>query len=115
MPRKNPLGKIKDTTLGTLRDPKGTAEKAVGQARGTVALGRMVADQVTRSASGAVISRLPGRKPAPPRTKAPEKAPEKAPAEAAPPRPSAAQPAAKQAPAKQAPAKKAAATPATGS
>ncbi len=33
MAHKNPLGKIKDTALETLRDPRGTAEKAVGQAK----------------------------------------------------------------------------------
>jgi hypothetical protein len=52
---KHPVDLIKDAALGTIKDPLGTAGKAVGQAvgtaRGTVAVGRMVV--------GAVGSRLP--------------------------------------------------------
>ncbi|HEX2551242.1 MAG TPA: hypothetical protein VHK64_06575, partial [Nocardioidaceae bacterium] len=50
MARKNPLGKIKDAAFDTLRHPVGTAEKAVGQAGRTAAVGRMVAGQVARTA-----------------------------------------------------------------
>lgn len=59
---KSPLHKLQDTVVGTVKaaiaDPVGTAGKAVGQARGTVALGRSVAGQVGKSAVGAVTSRL---------------------------------------------------------
>lgn len=75
MPRKNPLGRIKDTALETLKHPRGAAEKAVGQARGTVAIGRMVADQVTSKATGVVISRLPGRQATHPTTEASQPTP----------------------------------------
>ena len=50
MARKNPLGKIKDAAFDTLKHPVGTAEKAVGQAGRTAAVGRMVAGQVARTA-----------------------------------------------------------------
>lgn len=83
MAHKLPLGKIKDTALGTIRDPRSTVDRAVDQARGTVALGRTVAGRFTRTASDAVIARIPGRKredgptsapePTPPQAEAPEK------------------------------------------
>ena len=45
MPRKTPIGKIKDAALGTIKDPVGAAGKAagraVGQARDSVALGTL--------------------------------------------------------------------------
>lgn len=47
---KNPIGKIVGTAVGALTDPLGTAGKVVEQAKGTAALGRMVAEQVGRSA-----------------------------------------------------------------
>jgi hypothetical protein len=53
--RTNPLGKIKDVALGTLMHPVGTAGKAVEQAKGTAAIGRMVAGQVTRAATSAAV------------------------------------------------------------
>jgi hypothetical protein len=46
----NPLGTIMDLALGALKHPRGTAEKAVDQARGTAALGRMAAGQLGRTA-----------------------------------------------------------------
>ena len=88
MARKNPLGKIKDAALDTLKHPVGSAEKAAGkaaeQAKGAAAIGRMVAGQVARTAAGrasegieAVVSRTgrgrassapvsPGLRPVPP-------------------------------------------------
>jgi len=62
VPRKNPLGKIKDvadvavstvteTVIGTVKDPVGTGQKVVGQA-----VGQAVA------VAGAVTERIPGRK-----------------------------------------------------
>ncbi|MCW2767511.1 MAG: hypothetical protein JWO11_3470 [Nocardioides sp.] len=69
MARTNPLGKLKDTALETLKHPVETAEKAVEQARGTVGVGKMVASHVTKSAGtrvarvvGAVASLRPGAK-----------------------------------------------------
>ena len=53
MARTNPLGLIKDVALGTLLHPVGTAGKAVEQAKGTAAIGRLVAGQVARTAASA--------------------------------------------------------------
>jgi nucleoid-associated protein YgaU len=51
--RRNALGKLKDTAIETLRGPVATAErvvaKAVVQARESVVVGRLVAQQVTKS------------------------------------------------------------------
>jgi hypothetical protein len=58
--RTNPLGKIKDVALGTLRHPVGTAGKAVEQAKGTAAIGRMVAGQVTRAAASVAVGTVGG-------------------------------------------------------
>ena len=70
MARKNPLGTIKDAAIGTILQPKATAEKAVGSvvegAKGGVGLGRAVAGQVASKASDTVTSLLPGRKATPP-------------------------------------------------
>ena len=57
-----PLNKIVDTALGAVKDPKGTAEKAVGQAKDTAALGRMVAEGVAGQVAHQVTSRTRGRK-----------------------------------------------------
>ena len=55
MASKSPLQKLQDAVLGTVKgavsDPVGTAGKAVQQAKGTIALGRMVAGQVTHKAA----------------------------------------------------------------
>lgn len=85
---KNPLGKIKDLTVDTLKSPRDMAGKAVGQARGAASVGRHLAGQATKSATsltaGAVSKLVSGRKltvaPAP---AAPDHAPS-APAAAAP-------------------------------
>jgi hypothetical protein len=73
--RKNPLTKLTTAAIETLKHPAEAAEKAVGQAKGTVGLGRAVAEQVTRTAgsrvakaAGAVTSLVPGGKPKRPAT-----------------------------------------------
>jgi hypothetical protein len=52
---KSPLHKLQNAVVGTVKgvvkDPVGTAGKAVQQAKGTFALGKMVAGQVTRAAA----------------------------------------------------------------
>jgi hypothetical protein len=70
VPRKNPLAKLTTAAIDTLKHPVSSAEKAVGQAKGTVGLGKVVAEQVTRTAgsrfakaAGAVTSLVPGGKP----------------------------------------------------
>jgi hypothetical protein len=108
-PRKNPLDKLVSAATGALKDPVGTAGKAVEQAKETAAVGRMVAGQVGRAAfskateaAGAVTSRVPGRTSSDaPRAAAP---PVEKPAREE--QPSAPEPAAKKAPAKKTPAKK---------
>lgn len=63
---KNPLGKIKDLTVDTLKSPRDMAGKAVGQARGAASVGRHLAGQATKSATsltaGAVSKLVSGRK-----------------------------------------------------
>ena len=66
MARKNPVGKLAETALSTLKDPKGTAGKVVGQARTTVAFGRALgntAGAVAGHAAGKVSERVSGRRP----------------------------------------------------
>ncbi|NUR06295.1 MAG: hypothetical protein HOQ45_04725, partial [Nocardioidaceae bacterium] len=62
----NPIDKLKDAALDALKDPKGAAAKAVEQAKGTAAIGRMVVGQVGRVAfsragelAGEVLHRRP--------------------------------------------------------
>jgi len=57
-----PLNKIVDTALGAVKDPKGAAGKAVGQARGTAALGRMVVEGVAGQVAHQVAARTRGRR-----------------------------------------------------
>jgi hypothetical protein len=115
------------TVKGVVKDPVGSAGKAVQQAKGTFAVGKAVAGQVARSATARANGAKSTRAPGPARTTitptttsspAPAAAPErdvvitpadvarvvekKSPAEKA---------AAKKAPAKKAPAKKAASSP----
>lgn len=63
---KNPLGKIKDLTVDSLKSPRDMAGKAVGQARGAASVGRHLAGQATKSATsltaGAVSKLVSGRK-----------------------------------------------------
>ncbi|GAB3766822.1 putative membrane protein [Nocardioides ginsengisegetis] len=47
MAHQNPLGRIKNLAVGAWKDPRSTAETVVAQARGTVALGRVVVGQVS--------------------------------------------------------------------
>lgn len=66
MASKSPLQKLQhavvDTVKGAVADPVGTAGKAVQQARGTIALGKSVAGQVSKGAAGAVTGRLHGHR-----------------------------------------------------
>ena len=71
MAPRNLIGKLADNAIKSLQDPKGTAGKVVVQAKGTAALGRMVAEQVGRSAvsmaaetATSVVGKASGRKPA---------------------------------------------------
>lgn len=68
MAPKNPIGRLADTAISTLKNPLDTAGKVVEQAKGTAALGRMVAEQVGKSAvskaadtAGVVVGRATGR------------------------------------------------------
>lgn len=70
MAPKNPIGRLADSAISSIKDPLGTAGKVVEQAKGTAALGKMVAEQVGKSAiskatgtAGAVVGRASGRKP----------------------------------------------------
>lgn len=69
MARKNPFGKITETALSSIKNPGGTSGKVVERAKGTAALGKMVAEQVGRSAvskasgaASAVVDRAKRRK-----------------------------------------------------
>jgi hypothetical protein len=55
---KNPVGKLAETAISTLKNPIGAAGKVVDQAKGTVALGKVVAET-----AGSVVVRAAGRKP----------------------------------------------------
>jgi len=59
---KSPLGKLKDTAIGALRHPVGTAGKVVGQAKGTAALGRTVAGGVVSGVAAQVATRTGRRR-----------------------------------------------------
>lgn len=63
IPLTGPLGKIKDSALEALKDPKGTAEKVVEQARGTASVGKSLAGGVVGGVVEQVSSRVPGRRP----------------------------------------------------
>ena len=58
MTPKNPVGKLAETAISTLKNPIGAAGKVVDQAKGTVALGKVVAET-----AGSVVVRAAGRKP----------------------------------------------------
>ena len=45
---KNPIGRLADTAINTLKNPLETAGKVVEQAKGTAAFGKMVVEQVSR-------------------------------------------------------------------
>ena len=62
MARSNPLGKIKDLTVETLKLPKTVADLAVGQAKGAANAGLHAADHVTRSAVSTVGSLVQQRR-----------------------------------------------------
>lgn len=74
MAPRNLIGKLADNAIKSLQDPKGTAGKVVGQAKGTAALGRMVAEHVGRTAvskaaetASTVVAKASSRKPTPKR------------------------------------------------
>ncbi|MFZ5849749.1 MAG: hypothetical protein ACOYX5_20470, partial [Actinomycetota bacterium] len=60
MARKNPVGKLAETAFSTLKDPKAAAEKVVEQAKGTVALGKVMAE-TAGSVAESVVQRATGR------------------------------------------------------
>jgi hypothetical protein len=67
---KNPIGRLADTAINTLKNPLETAGKVVEQTKGTAAFGKMVVEQVGRSAvtkatetAGAVVGKAGARKP----------------------------------------------------
>ncbi|WP_243057672.1 hypothetical protein [Nocardioides sp. SR21] len=110
MTEKSPLQKIQDTVIdtvkGVVKDPAGAAGKAAEQAKGALALGKMVAGSVAKTATDRV-SGASSRKPAPvvtPPREVPAAEPEKT-ADVTP--IDVARVVAKKAPAKKAPAKKA--------
>jgi hypothetical protein len=70
VPRQNPIGKLKDATVGTLKHPVGTTRNVLGQ---TVGLGkaavRVVGGSAQAGATGLVhraTGLVPGRAPSPP-------------------------------------------------
>src|SRR5688500_796602 len=67
---KNPIGRLADSAIHSLKNPLETAGKVVEQAKGTAAFGKMMAEQVGRSAvskatgtAGAVVNKASGLKP----------------------------------------------------
>ena len=56
----SPLGKIRDTAVGALTDPKGTAGAVLHHAKGTAALGRAVVGSVASEVASHVPG-MPGR------------------------------------------------------
>ncbi|MGH3369567.1 MAG: hypothetical protein ACRDPR_06170 [Nocardioidaceae bacterium] len=73
MARRNPVSKLADTALSTLKDPKAAAGKVVDQAKGTVALGRLVAE-TAGSVVGKAAARRSRKETYAPRAEAPVKA-----------------------------------------
>jgi hypothetical protein len=86
-PLERQLNRVKDAAMEALADPRGAAGKALEQAKGTAAFGRMVAEQVGRSAAqkaivtagavaGHAVAGRPGRRtrPAPTHSDAPRAA-----------------------------------------
>jgi hypothetical protein len=64
--KKNAIDKLMDATREAIRNPKGAAGKAVDQAKGTAAIGKMVAGQVSRTAmsrAAELASELNARRP----------------------------------------------------
>ncbi|MGZ6784540.1 MAG: hypothetical protein ACXVF1_17830, partial [Nocardioidaceae bacterium] len=60
MARKNPLDSFKDAAFDALKHPRDTAEKAVEQAKSTVARGRMVAGHVGKKTMSGAAGRASG-------------------------------------------------------
>lgn len=62
MARRNPLGKIKDVAVGSLKAPVTVAGSAVGLARGAATAGGQVTRSVTGRAASVVTGLVEGRK-----------------------------------------------------
>ena len=80
MARTNPLGRIKNVAIDSIKDPRRTAETVAGQARGTVALGRVVVGQVGTKLAGLRHHGAAGTTPSTGIPPAPRRSPEDAPA-----------------------------------
>ena len=80
MARTNPLGRIKNVAIDSIKDPRRTAETVAGQARGTVALGRVVVGQVGTRLAGLRHHGADGKTPSTGLAPAPRRSPEEAPA-----------------------------------
>lgn len=76
----NPLGRIKNVALDSIKDPRKTAETMAGQARGTVALGRTVVGQVSTRLAGWRHHGEDGKPASTGVAPAPRRSPEQAPA-----------------------------------
>ena len=80
MARTNPLGRIKNVAIDSIKDPRRTAETVAGQARGTVALGRVVVGQVGTKLAGLRHHGTAGKPLSTGVAPAPRRSPEDAPA-----------------------------------
>ena len=80
MARTNPLGKIKNVAIDSIKDPRRTAGTVAGQARGTVALGRVVVGQVGTKLAGLRHHGADGKPTSTGVAPAPRRSPEEAPA-----------------------------------
>lgn len=79
MARTNPLGRIKNVAIDSIKDPRRTAETVAGQARGTVALGRIVVGQVGTKLAGLRHHGADGKPTSNGVAPAPRRSPEEAP------------------------------------
>ena len=61
-PLADPLNKLKDTALGAVKDPKGTSDRLVGQAKGAASLGRHLAEGLAGQVAEQVSARTRGRR-----------------------------------------------------
>ena len=66
MPRKfplpAPLDKLKDSALDAVKDPKGTSERLIGQAKGAATVGRHLAEGLASTVAEQVSARTRGRR-----------------------------------------------------
>lgn len=61
-PLSTPLSKLKDTAFDAVKDPKGTSERLIGQARGAAGVGRQLAEGLASQVVGQVSARTRGRR-----------------------------------------------------